>query len=236
MWVTRTWRRAIGSTPASRSFCTGLPPQSTSAAPSSATKTSDVVSRSDDGTAPDVPRKAKRLGIEERVGEVRVRPDRAHRDQHQELAVHEELLAVREGEAADERAVLRVRPVDQRDAGRQRLARHQTDDAVLGVEPDRRDVALTGLRADDGHHPPAGALGVAHVVTHAERAPFGEEIGGGALRGHEQVDAAPGPIERGHLVEPAVGPPHPDAVADRELDLALTLDGLLEALAQGQLE
>jgi hypothetical protein len=41
------------------SFWTGLPPQSISRAPSGTTTTIDVVSRTADGTDPDVPRKAK---------------------------------------------------------------------------------------------------------------------------------------------------------------------------------
>ena len=50
---------ACGSTPARRSFWIGLPPQSISTAPSGATTTIDVVSRTADGTEPDVPRNAK---------------------------------------------------------------------------------------------------------------------------------------------------------------------------------
>src|SRR5215467_7306005 len=57
MWVMMTRRRASRVTPARRSFCIGLPPQSTSTA--SPTKTMEVVSRSRAGAAPAVPRKVK---------------------------------------------------------------------------------------------------------------------------------------------------------------------------------
>src|SRR5438093_5685565 len=50
-----------GSTPARRSFCTGLPPQSTRIAPPSPTNTSEVVSRATEGTAAEVPRKMKSI-------------------------------------------------------------------------------------------------------------------------------------------------------------------------------
>src|SRR6266436_67609 len=51
--------RVSGATPARRSFCIGLPPQSTRAASPWPTKTMDVVSRSGAGTAPELPRKVK---------------------------------------------------------------------------------------------------------------------------------------------------------------------------------
>src|SRR5215470_518377 len=50
---------AMGSTAARRSFWIGLPPQSSSTAPRSLTKTSEVLSRPSEGTAPEVPRNAK---------------------------------------------------------------------------------------------------------------------------------------------------------------------------------
>src|SRR5690242_11702117 len=59
MWVMITRRRASRVTPARSSFCIGLPPQSTSTASPSPTKTMEVVSRSRAGTAPAVPRKVK---------------------------------------------------------------------------------------------------------------------------------------------------------------------------------
>src|SRR3989304_5363160 len=57
-----TGSRRSGRVPAKRRFWTGLPPQSTSTASSRPTKTRDVVSRRRDGTAPEVPRKAKYTG------------------------------------------------------------------------------------------------------------------------------------------------------------------------------
>src|SRR5205809_2878885 len=54
-----TRRRAAGATPARRSFCMGLPPQSTRTASPSPTKTMEVVSRSRAGTAPELPRNVK---------------------------------------------------------------------------------------------------------------------------------------------------------------------------------
>src|SRR5882762_3309820 len=59
MWVITTRVRASGSVPASMSRWPGLPPQSTSAASSPATKRSEVVSRSRPGRAPELPRKTK---------------------------------------------------------------------------------------------------------------------------------------------------------------------------------
>src|SRR5215831_14603465 len=50
---------AMGSTAARRSFWIGLPPQSSSTAPRSLTKTIEVLSRPSEGTAPEVPRNAK---------------------------------------------------------------------------------------------------------------------------------------------------------------------------------
>src|SRR5258705_2435978 len=54
-----TRRRASGATSARRSFCMGLPPQSTRTASPSPTKTIEVVSRSRAGTAAELPRNVK---------------------------------------------------------------------------------------------------------------------------------------------------------------------------------
>ena len=51
-----------GSTAARSSFWMGLPPQSTSTASPAPTNTSEVLSRASEGTAPEVPRKAKCTG------------------------------------------------------------------------------------------------------------------------------------------------------------------------------
>src|SRR5262245_19715321 len=70
MWVTTTCVSCSGSTPARRSFCTGLPPQSTRIAPSSPVNTSDVVSRVTDGTAPELPRNVTSMGRSMSAGSI----------------------------------------------------------------------------------------------------------------------------------------------------------------------
>src|SRR5213079_2663052 len=126
--------------------------------------------------------------------------------------------------------------VDERRARRQLLARDDTDDAVLGIQPDHRDVALARARADHGDPPVAHAYDVTHVVAHAERPPLGQHVGRGPPRGDEQAGALAAAAGRGRLVDLPVCPPDPDTVADGELDFTLAFDVLLDTLALGQLE
>src|SRR5438093_411401 len=77
---------------------------------------------------------------------------------------------------------------------------------------------------------------MAHVVPDAASAPFRKQVGGETLHRDEQVrEDAHRPGGR-DLRDRAVGPPDPDAITDRDLDLALAFDGLLEALALRELE
>jgi hypothetical protein len=63
-----------------------------------------------------------------------------------------------------------------------------------------------------------------------------EEIGRAAFHRDQDVRERAGLLADRGLGHLAVGAPHPDPVADRELDLALPLDGLLHALTLRQLE
>jgi len=77
---------------------------------------------------------------------------------------------------------------------------------------------------------------MAHVVPHAASPPLREQIGSAALHRDEQVREGAHRLGRGDLGDLAVRPPYPDAIADRELDLALPFHGLLDALALRKLE
>ncbi len=132
--------------------------------------------------------------------------------------------------------MLRERQVEECRPRRQRLARHEADDAVLGVEPDRRHVAVARHRADHGDRTPADAHDVAHVVAHPERTPLGQQVGGASPEGHEQVGASVPAREGRCLVDLSVGPADEEPVSDGEPDLPLALDGLLQTLAPGQFE
>src|ERR1700730_13450808 len=83
-----------GATPALRSFCIGLPPQSTSTASPPPTKTMDVVSRSRAGTAPELPRKVKCTASGRGAGATQ---EHGHADQRQRDAHHARKLGDTDG-------------------------------------------------------------------------------------------------------------------------------------------
>src|SRR5215467_4816509 len=86
MWVMMTRRRASRVTPARSSFCIGLPPQSTSTASPSPTKTIEVVSRSRAGAAPAVPRNVKCTASGGRAGSAQEQGHPDEREGHSHYA------------------------------------------------------------------------------------------------------------------------------------------------------
>src|SRR5439155_1183311 len=141
-----------------------------------------------------------------------------------------------EEEAAEKWTVLGECQVERRGTRRERLARHEADDAVLGVEPDRRDVAVARPRADHRDRPVVHAHDVAHVVAHAERTPLAYQVSGAPPERHEQIRAVARTQEGGRLVDLTGGLADEGSVTDDEPDLSLALDGLLDPLTPGQLE
>jgi len=73
-------------------------------------------------------------------------------------------------------------------------------------------------------------------VSHAASAPIREQVGGPPLERNDHARERPPRIDGPGVVDLAVGPPHPGAVADGHLDLALALEDLLEALVLRELE
>src|SRR5262249_13670941 len=119
---------------------------------------------------------------------------------------------------------------------RQPLTGDEPDDAVVRVEPHGRDVAVAGAGADHRHRPRAHARGMTHVGPHASRPPPGEQLLGSPP---PPGPAGPGGYQRLHgreLDHPPICSPDPDLVADGDLDLALTVQGLLDTLALRDLE
>src|SRR5687767_3087498 len=127
------------------------------------------------------PLPAKRFRIEECVAQIDVRDGGADEDEHDQATVDERLLPIREPEGAGERPMVGERQVDDGRTLRQRLAADEANDAVLGVEPDRRTLTIAGARADDRDDPGADADGVRDVRTDAEPPPRREQLVGRPL-------------------------------------------------------
>jgi hypothetical protein len=132
--------------------------------------------------------------------------------------------------------MLGERQIEQPRAVGQPLASDDAHDAVVRVEPHGRNIAVAGVGADHGDLSTVQARDVAHVVPDTPRPPIRQQVGSAAFHRDQDVRERARGLCDGGLGDLAVGPTHPDAVADRELDLPLTLDRLLDALALWKLE
>jgi hypothetical protein len=77
---------------------------------------------------------------------------------------------------------------------------------------------------------------VAHVGPHAPRPPLVEQLLGSPLHRNQDGRKRAQGLHGRELHHPPVGSPDPHLVADGDLDLALTVQGLLDALALRDLE
>src|SRR5262249_56158535 len=108
--------------------------------------------------------------------------------------------------------------------------------AAGGRRPRGRRVDAPRRRAEPPTRPPAQGGGGAPAAPSPPRPPLRQQVGGAPLHRDQNMGERAGLLGGRGLQYPPIGPSHPDAVPDRELDLPLPLDPLLDPLALPHLE